>query len=66
MCSSDIRLGSWNYLKQKHIIAILNDKKNEVIAAKIRVYADEDEEYNFFYSLGSLFLSKKMDGLPQR
>lgn len=39
-------------------------KKNEVIAAKIRVYADEDEEYNFFYSLGSLFLSKKMDGLP--
>jgi hypothetical protein len=44
MCSSGIRLGAWDYLKWKHIIPILNDK-NEIIAAKIRVYADEEEEY---------------------
>ena len=47
MCSSGIRLGAWDYLRWKHIIPILNDK-NEVIAAKIRVYADEEEEYISF------------------
>ena len=50
MCSSGIRLGAWDYLRWKHIIPILNDK-NEVIAAKIRVYADEEEEYISFISL---------------
>ncbi len=50
MCSSGIRLGAWDYLKFKHIIPILNDK-NEIIAAKIRVYADEEEEYISFISL---------------
>ena len=43
MCSSGIRLGAWDYLKWKHIIPIRNEK-NEVIAAKIRVYADEEED----------------------
>lgn len=50
MCSSGIRLGAWDYLKWKHIIPLLNDK-NEIIAAKIRVYADEEEEYISFISL---------------
>jgi hypothetical protein len=50
MCSSGIRLGAWDYLKIKHIIPILNNK-NEIIAAKIRVYADEEEEYISFISL---------------
>ncbi|MGZ5486668.1 MAG: hypothetical protein ACXWFB_12290 [Nitrososphaeraceae archaeon] len=50
MCSSGIRLGAWDYLRWKHIIPILNDK-NDVIAAKIRVYADEEEEYISFVSL---------------
>ncbi|HJT85174.1 MAG TPA: hypothetical protein VJ697_11895 [Nitrososphaeraceae archaeon] len=50
MCSSGIRLGAWDYLKWKHIIPIKNDK-NEVIAAKIRVYADDEEEYFSFISL---------------
>ena len=50
MCSSGIRLGAWDYLKWIHIIPILNDK-NDVIAAKIRVYADEEEEYISFISL---------------
>ncbi len=50
MCSSGIRLGAWDYLKWKHIIPIKNDK-GEVIAAKIRVYADDEEEYFSFISL---------------
>ena len=50
MCSSGIRLGAWDYLRWKHIIPIKNDK-NEIIAAKIRVYADEEEEYISFISL---------------
>ncbi|MGZ5501559.1 MAG: hypothetical protein ACXWEW_10470, partial [Nitrososphaeraceae archaeon] len=37
-------------LRWKHIIPILNEK-NDVIAAKIRVYADEEEEYISFISL---------------
>jgi len=49
MCSSGIRLGACDYLRWKHIIPILNDK-NEVITAKIRVYADEEEEYISFIS----------------
>jgi hypothetical protein len=50
MCSSGIRLGAWDYLKWKHIIPIKNNK-DEVIAAKIRVYADDEEEYFSFISL---------------
>jgi hypothetical protein len=50
MCSSGIRLGAWDYLKWKHIIPIKNGN-NEIIAAKIRVYADEEEEYISFISL---------------
>ena len=47
MISSGIRVGAWNYLKWKHIIPIKNEN-NEVIAAKIRVYAGEKEEYFSF------------------
>ena len=50
MCSSGIRLGAWDYLKWKHIIPLLNNK-NDVIAAKIRVYVDKEEEYISFISL---------------
>ncbi len=50
MCSSGIRLGAWDYLKWKHIIPIVNDN-NEIIAAKIRVYAEEEDEYFSFISL---------------
>ena len=48
MTSSAIRLSAWNYLKWKHIVPILRD--NEIIAAKIIVYADDDEEYFSFIS----------------
>jgi hypothetical protein len=47
MISSGIRLGAWDYLKWKHIIPI-RDEKGEVLAAKIIVYAGEDDEYYSF------------------
>ena len=47
MLSSGIRVGAWDYLKWKHIIPIKNDK-DEVISAKIMVYAGTKEEYFSF------------------
>jgi hypothetical protein len=47
MISSGIRLGAWDYLKWKHIIPI-RDKKGEILAAKIIVYAGEHDEYYSF------------------
>jgi integrase len=41
MASSGIRLGAWNYLKWSHVVPVERDEK--VIAAKIRVYADEED-----------------------
>jgi hypothetical protein len=49
MASSGIRLGAWNYLKWGHITPI--EKDNKVVAAKIRVYADEEDEYYTFITL---------------
>jgi integrase len=48
MLSSGIRVGAWDYLKWKHVIPIKNDENNEVIAAKIIVYASTREEYFSF------------------
>ena len=42
------RLGAWDYLKWRHIIPIT--REGHVIAAKIIVYADDDEEYFSFTS----------------
>ena len=47
MISSGIRLGAWDYLKWKHIVPIKDDK-GEVLAAKIIVYAGENDEYYSF------------------
>jgi integrase len=49
MISSGIRLGAWEYLKWKHILP-LKDEKGTIVAAKIIVYAGEDEEYFAFIS----------------
>jgi hypothetical protein len=49
MASSGIRLGAWNYLKWGHIILL--EKDDKVVAAKIRVYADEEDEYYTFTTL---------------
>ncbi|TVP40090.1 hypothetical protein [Candidatus Nitrosocosmicus arcticus] len=49
MLSSGIRLGAWDYLKWKHVIPIINDDNtDEIIAAKIIVYAGENEQYYSF------------------
>src|SRR5215469_12030435 len=45
-CSSGIRIGAWKYLKWKHIEPILRD--NKIVAAKIIVYAGENEQYFSF------------------
>lgn len=46
MCSSGIRLGAWDYLQWGHIKLILND--NKTVAAKVIVYAGDDDEYFTF------------------
>lgn len=48
MASSGIRLGSWDFLKWGHITPI--EREGEVKAAKIIVYAGEDEQYFSFIS----------------
>src|ERR687891_1347495 len=48
MASSGIRIGAWDYLRWGHIRPIERDGK--VIAAKMIVYAEEDEEYFTFIS----------------
>jgi integrase len=46
MASSGIRLGAWNYLRWKDIQLI--ERQGKVIAAKIIVYAGDEEEYFSF------------------
>lgn len=46
MSSSGIRLGAWDYLQWRHIIPI--EKNGKIIAAKIIVYARDDDEYYSF------------------
>lgn len=43
MCSSGIRLGAWDYLRWGHIIPVR--REYVIVAIKIRVYAEGDEEY---------------------
>jgi hypothetical protein len=46
MASSGIRLGAWDYLLWEHITPIYKDGK--FIAAKIIVYAGDQEQYFSF------------------
>ena len=48
MTSSGIRLGAWDYLKCGHIRPI--EKDGKIVAAKIIVYAGEEDEYFAFIS----------------
>jgi integrase len=54
MSSSGIRLGAWEYLKWGHIRPI--EKDGNIVAAKIIVYAGEDDEYFSFISRESYLL----------
>ena len=49
MASSGIRLGAWSYLKWGHVSPI--EKDGEIVAARLRVYAEEEDEYVTFISL---------------
>jgi integrase len=49
MVSSGIRLGAWDYLKWKHVTPIFDhDDKTIVVAAKLKVYEGDVEEYFSF------------------
>jgi integrase len=66
MSSSGIRLGAWDYLKWGHIRPIERD--GEIVAAKIIVYAGEEEEYfsfiskEAFYALDEWMKFRKISG----
>ena len=47
MISSGIRIGAWDYLRWKDIIPA-SDANGEIIAARVRVYADDSEQYYTF------------------
>jgi hypothetical protein len=47
MISSGIRLGSWDFLRWQHIEPIINENE-EIMAAKLCVYAGDAEEYYTF------------------
>jgi len=57
MCSSAIRVGAWDYLRWQDIIPITKDDK--IIAAKIIVYAGDEEQYFSFISPEAYFELKK-------
>jgi hypothetical protein len=57
--SSGIRLGAWDYLQWKHIMPCYNhDNDKQVIAAKILVYAGENEEYYSFITPSAYYALK--------
>ena len=57
MASSGIRLGAWDYLQLKHIIPI--EREGKVVAAKIIVYAGDNEEYFSFITPEAYFELEK-------
>jgi len=48
MCSGGIRVGAWDDLKWSHVSPINQDGK--VVAAKLIVYAEDEEQYSTFIS----------------
>ena len=46
MVSSGIRVGAWDHLNWNHITPIIRNDK--LVAAKINVYAGDDDEYITF------------------
>ena len=53
MASSGIRLGAWDYLKWGHIKPI--ERNGKIAAARVRVYAGEDDEYTTFITQEAYF-----------
>ncbi len=57
MASSGIRLGAWGYLKWGHILPI--ERNDKIVAAKVRVYAGDEDEYTAFITPEAYFEIKK-------
>jgi len=53
MASSGIRLGAWDYLRRKDIEPITKDGR--IVAAKVTVYAGEEDEYISFITPESFY-----------
>jgi hypothetical protein len=45
MVSSGIRIGAWDYLKWNNVTPMTDSKTDELVAAKLVVYAGEPDEY---------------------
>ena len=63
MASSGMRLGAWDYLKWGHVKPVYEN--GEVLVAKIRVYAEEDDEYLTFVSGEAYARECRLDGFPK-
>ena len=57
MASSGIRLGAWDYLRWGHIKSI--DRDGKIVAAKMIVYAGDEEEYFTFITPEAYFEMEK-------
>lgn len=55
MCSSGIRLGAWDYMRWKHVTPIRDEQTNKVIAAKLLVYAGEDNDEYISFMTGEAY-----------
>jgi hypothetical protein len=54
MISSGIRVGAWDHLKWDHIHPIM--KNGKLIAAKVIVYAGEDDQYFTFITISITYM----------
>jgi hypothetical protein len=57
MTSGGFRLGAWDYLRWKHINPMY-DNKGEISAAKVIIYAEEEDEYYTFITLEAYYALK--------
>ncbi len=56
-CSSGIRVGAWDYLQWRHITP--KERKGEIVAGKLIVYAGQDDQYFTFISPEAYFELQK-------
>ncbi|MGH9955323.1 MAG: hypothetical protein ACRD39_06645, partial [Nitrososphaeraceae archaeon] len=48
MASSGIRIGAWDYLKVEHVKPMRDEKTNQIVAGRIKVYAGTSDQYITF------------------
>ena len=67
MISYGMRLGAWNVLQYKHTYNSSSEeikKRNDnVVAAKITIYAESDEQYTSFITKEAYQAIESLDGL---